>query len=126
MVAFVRSEYRIVRESPDEIRIRLFFGDDQERAQVLILTLETGEDGGEWVQIATPFARVGQVDLGLLLAEVGSSTVVGGLVVMGEYIVLRHTLPLVNLDINEFVEPVELIAGSADLLEQQFLGGDNY
>jgi hypothetical protein len=78
------------------------------------------------VQIATPFARVDEVDLLSVLTEVGNTLVVGGVVVMGEHVVLRHSLPLINLDINEFIDPLELVAGSAELLEQQFTGRDDY
>jgi len=41
-------------------------------------------------------------------------------------VALRHSLPLSNLDINEFVDPVELLAGMADQLEEMFLPGDEY
>ena len=45
---------------------------------------------------------------------------------MGEHVVLRHSLPLENLDINEFVDPLALVAGVADELEEKFTGGDGY
>jgi hypothetical protein len=80
----------------------------------------------DWVQIATPFARHEEVDLLEVLTEVGEAIVVGGLAVMGEHVVLRHSLPLINLDINEFTDPLELVAGAAELLEQQFTGRDDY
>jgi hypothetical protein len=45
---------------------------------------------------------------------------------MGDHVVLRHSLPLENLDINEFVDPLTLIAGAADNLESEFFGADDY
>lgn len=128
LVAFVRHEYRVVKDEPDEIRIRLSYGDDdyEERAQTVVIAREVFDRREDWVQIATPFARVDQVDLPTVLTEIGNTIVVGGLVVMGEHLVLRHSLPLVNLDINEFTDPLELVAGSAELLEQQFTGRDDY
>ncbi|MBE1574592.1 hypothetical protein NQK81_44600 [Amycolatopsis roodepoortensis] len=128
LVAFVRHEYRVVKDEPDEIRIRLSYGDDdyEERAQTVVIAREVFDRREDWVQIATPFARVDQVDLTTVLTEIGNTIVVGGLVVMGEHLVLRHSLPLVNLDINEFTDPLELVAGSAELLEQQFTGRDDY
>ncbi|WP_340681622.1 hypothetical protein LCL61_23060 [Amycolatopsis coloradensis] len=129
LVAFVRHEYRVVKDEPDEIRIRLSYGDDddyEERAQTVVIAREIFDRREDWVQIATPFARVSEVDLATVLTEIGNTIVVGGLVVMGEHLVLRHSLPLVNLDINEFTDPLELVAGSAELLEQQFTGRDDY
>src|SRR4051812_47332188 len=118
-----------MRDEPDEIRIRLSFGSDpdtEERAQVVVVAREIFDQKEEWVQIATPFARVDEVNLRAVLEEVGHTTVVGGIVIMGEHVVLRHSLPLINLDINEFLDPLELVAGSAELLEQQFTGRDDY
>ena len=33
---------------------------------------------------------------------------------------------LVDLDIHEFTDPLQLLAGTADMLEEQFWGGDGY
>lgn len=129
LVAYIQQEYDVVREEPDEIRIKIGYGADEyspKRAQVVIVAREIMDRKEEWVQIATPFARVDQVDLRTVLTEIGNTTVVGGAVLMGDYLVLRHSLPLVNLDINEFVDPLELVTGSAELLEEQFTGRDDY
>ncbi len=128
LVAYVRHEYRVVRDEPDEIRIRMSYGEDdiEERAQTVVIAREILDRSEDWVQIATPFARLDQVDLATVLTEIGHAIVVGGAVVMGEHLVLRHSLPLINLDINEFTDPLELVAGSAELLEQQFTGRDDY
>ncbi|RJQ80242.1 hypothetical protein [Amycolatopsis panacis] len=129
LVGFIRQQYRVVRDDPDEIRIRIVFGADaytEGRAQVMVIAREVFDHREDWVQIATPFARVDEVNLYHVLREAGASLVVGGVVVMGEHLVLRHALPLVNLDLNEFVDPLELVAGSAELLEQQFTGRDDY
>ncbi|WP_410641400.1 hypothetical protein [Amycolatopsis sp. lyj-346] len=129
LVAYIRHSYRVVRDEPDEIRIRLVFGDDpdtEHRAQIVVIAREILDQREDWVQIATPFARHDEVDLLAVLTEIGDAIVVGGLAVMGEHVVLRHSLPLVNLDINEFTDPLELVAGAAELLEQQFTGRDDY
>ncbi|EHR61188.1 hypothetical protein [Saccharomonospora cyanea] len=124
LVAYIRESYDVVRDEPDEIRVRISYED--RRAQVVIIAREVLDRREEWVQIATPFARVDQVDLQEVLTEIGDTIVVGGAVLMGEHLVLRHSLPLVNLDINEFVDPLELVTGSAELLEEQFTGRDDY
>lgn len=125
----VDTTYRVIQEEPDEIQILYTFGDYDEgegRTQVMILAHDVLDQKEDWVQIVTPFARVDQVDLKTVLEEIGLTQVVGGAAIVGEYIVLRHSLPLSNLDTNEFEEPLELVAGAADLLEERFVGGDAY
>lgn len=139
LVTFVRRNYEVIRRAPEEIRIRVRYGEDldeESRAQIVIITrelldttqaaLDDGTGKTEWAQLATPFARVDQVDLHEVLAALGTTTVVGGAVVMGEYVVLRHAVPLANLDLAEFVTPLELVAGSGEWLEKQFTGRDDY
>ncbi len=124
LVTFVRTEYRVTRMESDEVRLLLEFED--ERRQMVILAREVLDKREEWVQIASPCGRADEVDLRQLLAELGETSVVGGAVIMGEYVVLRHALPLENLDINEFVDPLALIAGTADMIEERYVGGDGY
>lgn len=129
LVAYVREEYDVVRDEPDEIRVRFGYGGEphaERRAQIVIIAREVMDRKEDWVQIATPFARIDQVDLREVLTEIGNTLVVGGAVLMEEYVVLRHSLPLLNLDINEFIDPLELVTGSAELLEEQFTGRDDY
>lgn len=124
LVAFVRTEYRVTRMEPEEVRLLLEF--DDERRQMVILTREVLDKREEWVQIASPCGKAEEVDLRQLLAELGETSVVGGAVIMGDYVVLRHALPLENLDINEFVDPLALVAGTADMIEERYVGGDGY
>jgi len=124
LVAYVRSRYRVVEQRPDEVRILVEFDDD--RSQVVILGREVLDRRDEWVQIASPCGLVAEVDLRKLLAEIGGTTVVCGAAIIGDHVVIRHALPLENLDINEFVDPLHLLAGTADELEEKFFGGDGY
>jgi hypothetical protein len=124
LVTFIRTEYRVTRVEPDEIRIEVEFED--ERRQAVVVYREVLDQREEWVQIASPCGKAAEVNLLALLTEIGSTAVVGGLVIMGEYVAVRHSLPLENLDINEFVDPLALVAGVADELEEKFTGGDGY
>jgi hypothetical protein len=132
LVTFIRSEYEIIEEEPDEIRILIRYVTDEEddprsgRTQTVVVAREVFDQREEWVQIASPFALAQDVDLRAVLAEVGHATVVGGVAIIGEYVVLRHSLPLVNLDLNEFVDPLILVTGSAEMLERQFIGRDDF
>lgn len=131
LVAFIRQEYEIIGDEPGEIRILLrYHADDDDnqpaRTQMVVVTREVLDRREDWVQIASPFARANEVDLRAVLSEVGRTTVVGGVAIVGEYVVLRHSLPLTNLDLNEFVDPLVLVTGAAELLEQKFIGRDTF
>lgn len=130
LVAYIRHTYDVIQYKPDEVRIRVSFVKDEEdilgRQQIMVVAHEVLDQKEDWVQIATPFARVGQVDLRAVLAEVGDTIIVGGVAVMGDYVVLRHSLPLINLDINEFTDPLDLVASGAEQLERRFTGRDDY
>src|SRR3954454_7249948 len=118
LVAFVRSEYQVIDLTADEVSIHVEF--DDERSQVIWISHEVLDGKEDWVQIASPCGLASKVDLPALLKEVGHTTVVGGVAIMGEHVVLRHALPLENLDINEFTDPLTLLAGTVDTLEEQF------
>jgi hypothetical protein len=130
LVAYIRHSYDVIRFEPDEVRIRVSFLSDEEdilsRRQIMVVAHEVLDQKEDWVQIATPFARVDQVNLHEVLTEVGNTIVVGGVAVMGDYLVLRHCLPLINLDINEFADPLDLVAAGAEQLERRFTGRDDY
>lgn len=128
LATFIRREYEVIRDEPDEMRILIRFGDDNsiQRTQMVVIAREILDRREEWVQIASPFARVDQIDLAKVLQEIGNTTVVGGAVIMGPYLVLRHSVPLLNLDINEFVDPLELVGLTAEDLEENFTGRDDY
>ncbi|CAL9395217.1 hypothetical protein SUDANB95_01333 [Actinosynnema sp. ALI-1.44] len=129
LAAYVRDTYDVISEEDDEIRI-LFnfeqFDEDDDRTQVIILVREVLDKLHEWVQIASPIGLAANVDLRALLTEVGNSSIACGAAIMGEHVVLRHSLPLQDLDIHEFTDPLALLASTADELEEQFFGGDDY
>ncbi|MCP2269065.1 YbjN domain-containing protein [Actinokineospora diospyrosa] len=129
LVQYVREEYEVISSSDDEIRI-LFnfeeFDEDDERTQVVIVAREVLDAKHEWVQIASPVGTADKVDLRALLTEIGQSSIACGAAIMGDHVVLRHSLPLKDLDIHEFTDPLELLAGTADQIEEMFFGGDNY
>ena len=124
LLAFIRTEYRIVEDTGDEVRVMVEYEDG--RSQVIVLCREVLDNREEWVQVASVCGLVRDVDLQRLLAEIGETSVVCGAVIMGEHVVLRHSLPLENLDINEFTDPLTFVADTADQLEEIFFGGDGY
>ncbi|MGQ0837198.1 hypothetical protein [Actinokineospora sp.] len=129
LAKYVRDQYEVISEQRDEIRIMFGFehyDEEDERTQVVILAREVLDERHEWVQIASPVGLAAGVDLRALLSEVGHSSVACGAAIMGDHVVLRHSLPLSSLDIHEFVDPLTLLAGTADQIEEMFFGGDQY
>jgi hypothetical protein len=125
LVSFIHREYQVEEETSDELRILVEYEED-DRSQVILIYREIANRTEEWVQVASVCGHADEVNLRQLLEEIGSTTVVCGAVIMNEHVVLRHSLPLENLDLNEFVEPLHFVADTADHLEEKFFGGDGY
>jgi hypothetical protein len=124
LVDFVRSNYTIADEKPGFIK--LVFETGGLRSQLVFISQHALKDGEEeWAIIESPFAEVGSVDLQRALEEIGGM-VCGGVAVTAGFTTVRHSVPLQNLDINEFVRPLILVTITADELEKKFVGGDKF
>jgi len=121
--AYVHRTYKIADENDN--MIKLVFETGNLRSQVVVLWHLTLADGEEWVQIESPFAELGSVNLGQALQHVGQ-TVCGGMALLGNMVTFRHSLPLDNLNINEFESPLILVTKTADDLENALVGGDKF
>src|SRR5262245_43531013 len=121
LVTYVHSNYKIADQNTN--MIKLVFETGNLRSQVVVLwhvTLSNGTE--EWVQIESPFGEFGSVDLSRALQEIGN-TVCGGMAMAGNLVTFRHSIPLANLNINEFESPLALVTTTADRLERQLVGG---
>lgn len=117
-------EYRIIESSEDEIRILVEYEDD--RSQIILVCHERLDNREDWVQLVSVIGRASDADMRKVLEELGQVSAVCGAVIIGDHLVLRHSLPLVNLDINEFVDPLNFVAETADHLEEQFFHEDDH
>lgn len=124
LAAYVRSRYKIAHEQPN--MIKLLFEVDGLRSQVVLLWhLTLVNDTEEWVQIESAVGELGSIDLARALREI-SETVCGGLATLGDLVTFRHSVPLLNLNINEFERPLALVTATADHLERTLTGADEY
>ncbi|HEY2671805.1 MAG TPA: hypothetical protein VGJ07_15730 [Rugosimonospora sp.] len=124
VVEYVRSNYKISDEGPD--RVKLVFEVGDLRTQVVFLWRQALENGTEeWLQIESPIGKADGMDLRAVLEEVGTK-VCGGAALIEGHLFIRQSMPLANLDINEFERPLALITATADRLERQFVGGDEF
>ncbi|MFJ9371402.1 hypothetical protein ACIRRA_44360 [Nocardia sp. NPDC101769] len=79
-----------VEVGPDSISLKVIDAEDDWAAPDVVIR----RADEEWIQIERPFAKADEADLAALLAKVGSTVTVGGLVVVGEQLMLRHALLL--------------------------------
>lgn len=79
-----------VHIEPDSISLKVEDAEEDWAAPDVVI--RRADD--EWIQFQRPFAKADKVDLLAILTEVGSTGIIGGLVVVGEDIMIRHALLL--------------------------------
>lgn len=122
--AFVKSGYNIEQEETD--MLQLLMDANGGRSQVVYLWHRRLQKGTEdWLVIESPFAEVAEADLAAVLDRAGEM-VCGGVVSIDGLAYFRHAVPLENLDVNEFERPLRLVTLSADRLERQISGADEF
>jgi len=119
---YIESNYAVVADQLD--MLGLDFGLDNGRTQKVLIR-RTPLDGAEWVQILTPVCEEGDIEPREALVLSGKM-IVGGLVLLDGTIYFRHSLPLKDLDTDEFDVPLHLAVGFGDRLEQEIVGVDRY
>ncbi len=124
LTTYVRSNYKIADEATD--LIKLIFETSGLRSQMVLLTRQALMGGDEeWVQMSSPVASLGSVNLEAFLREAGN-IVCGGAALDGDFLVIQHAAPRINLDINEFERPLGLVTSTADSLEKKLVGSDRF
>ncbi|MET8423601.1 hypothetical protein [Nocardia sp. NPDC004860] len=114
---------------PDKISVKVIDAEEDWAAPDVVIR----RAGEEWIQIDRPFAKADKVDLPAVLSKVGSTGTIGGLVVTGEDIVLRHALLLTEAlerdddfeNAWKYEEPLNLIVDAARRLGRQLAGHDD-
>jgi hypothetical protein len=119
---YIFATYQVDREENEVIQ--LLFRIDGERTQLVLVSHTQTGAGVDFALIASPIADHGAVELGVLLRET-SEYVVGGVVMYGNRIMLRHAVPLADLDVSDFETPLHLVLSAADAMEAKFLGTDH-
>lgn len=123
LTTFISSKYKIT--SNDGTFLKMLFSTNLGRSQVVFVSLSTTGAGAEFATIASPVATVGTVDIHTLLRET-SEYIVGGVAIYGDLVVLRHAVPLADLDAGDFEVPLHLVVSAADAIEAKFVGTDAF
>ena len=136
--SYVVVRYEIVRQSADELRFRLPTTGDRTQLVVVKRVSEDAAQPGatvtdaaaavadpdqDWVQIESPVARLGDVDLVKAL-ELAGPSVVGGLAAEEGVLVYRHSIPLRPAALDGFEFPFRQVVHLADELEHELTGRD--
>jgi len=109
--------------------LKLEFIGDGGRTQLMFITYFSLNNGSEgWVTLESPVGKTAEIDLTRALGGAGG-VVCGGLALWDAdptLVMMKHAVPLENLDANELVRPMQLLAISADKLEQELTGEDRF
>jgi hypothetical protein len=120
---YIENNYKIAADDGDRLSLLCNVGDM--RSQLLIVYSVEQKDGTEWFFIESGIGKVGQVDL-LDAARTINGLVCGALAVSGDYVIVRHSAPVADLNAEEFEKPFWSIAHTADELERRLVGGDSF
>lgn len=122
--SYLNNNYRIKQDEGDFVV--MVFDTGNSRSQVVFLSVERLRDGTEeWLTILSSVGKVSEINLVQALTLI-ENMVVGGLTQLGDMLMVKHTLPLLNVDDNEIDRPLALVTKTADDLEHRLVGGDAY
>ena len=124
VVAHLEANYKCTKHSPNVIS--LLFNMPENRSQVVWVEIAGNDRIGEWAAISSAVGSAKDTKKLASLCREATKIVLGGIVIEGDFILIRDSFPLVNLDINELEVPLKLIVVAADALEKQITGGDDY
>lgn len=124
VVAHLNSNYKC--KQVNEAMIALTFNMGEGRSQIVFVELAGNDRIGEWAKVGSPVGRKSDLKKLEAYCAAAEELVCGGIVYTGEFIMLRDSFPLLNLDVNELEIPLVAITASADSIERSITGGDTY
>lgn len=119
---YVKSNYKVMEET--DKMCKMGFNLDGGRSQIVLLHLLKIDDA-EFVQVESPVGDFTPQAAAAVVRE-SENMIIGGVGCFGDLITFRHTVPLANLDANEFEVPLLAVVVTADRLEKTVIGGDKF
>lgn len=124
VINYVRLRYEVLEETGDWLRFRLDTGDG--RSQQVTVHFVPDLDGAPWAEISSPVGWADKIDLRQLLELAGTSTI-GGAAVAGGVALIKHTVPLTSLHMQEeFERPLRSVVARADEFERELAKTDEF
>jgi len=124
VVAHLDANYKCKKQSPT--LIALSFAMPENRSQVVWVETRGDEGFGEWVIVSSAVAGVDQMNKLEKICRDVNKSFIGGVVIEGEYIMIRDAFPLANLDVNELENPLRFVTLTAEVIEKNVTGGDRF
>jgi len=119
---FISSNYDVKKEGDNYIQLVQEFSDGRSQ---LVFVLRKEYQRNAWIEITAPIGTLKSSDLEPAL-EILDYKACGGMVKVGKMHAVRHCCPIADLTDNELIHPILLVAGAADMLEEEFIGGDEF
>ena len=124
VVNFLNENYTLDEDDDEDIPSITFDVGDNRIQTVMFIPLED-ENNNVWLEILSPIGKVNYKYIDDIL-EYLERQICGGLVKIKENYYIRHTMPIDDLSTEELVSPMEQIALIADVIEEKFVGEDNF
>lgn len=124
VVSYLNANFKCKQES--DSMVSLLFGMPGNRSQIVWVERAGNDQVGEWASISSAVGSAKDTKKLANLCREAKRIVLGGIVIDGDFIMIRDSFPLINLDINELEVPLRVIVGAADVLESKITGGDDY
>lgn len=122
---YIHAKYKVADEDPGLISLR--FALQNGRSQlVLVSHAEMNLSREPWVQIESAVAERRTVRDIWSVLDAMSQYVVGGLSVTGNYLTVRHAVPLADMSMEEFESPLDAVMHSADNIERALSTVDSF
>ena len=122
--AYIKAEYTVERETNDGNGLTMVFPIDDKRSQMAFIWLHhIGDDA--WVEIESPVGEVDKNDALTVLRSV-AELICGGLSITEDVYTLKHSMPIANVDANEFEDPLAAVVIAADRIENELTGKDKW
>jgi hypothetical protein len=117
---YIQANYKI-SEDHDSF-LHMVFGFTDGRSQIVTVSHSVLQSGEEWVKIDSPIGKFDEINLTEAVRRAANLSC-GAIAAVDDWVTLRDSFPLANLDTNEFEEPLHLVTGTADELERELVGG---
>jgi hypothetical protein len=122
--AGVVDHFGVGEEAPGQIDVS--FTTNEGRSQLVQVFRREVPPFGEWAAVVSAFSQARPDTVANSVASLFDITPIGGVVQMGEYLFIRHVLPLEDVTSNQLEWAVRLVAVGADELERKLTGQDQY
>ena len=119
---YARSKYKLAKD--EEHWLSLVFAYDNERRQLVRVKHFKAFDH-DWIEFASACCKNDEMSPAVALKK-NNDYAVGGIALDGDVYVFKYTIPLTNLDIDEFELPLHVVASTADQIESQFAAQDKF